>query len=297
MAWSTRARTLPLTHTRKFCVKSMNRPDSSNPTLPSPWTLPTFVHGFPHRNPTSRQLARQLRHTCEQTLLSASQDDRVTPSRHRGCVNVWFGMWGRAVEDTGSGAGAVVSRKVALRSQRAPHKPRQKTLFSLQGLGLEVNFWWNVMLFLFFLLLPSFCLLSESDPLLGERGDTVDFGETWLPEICMNGKYIWMQCQDENIKHNSKIVRGCWFYSKKWAPLCSGAGCLVMFNLGSDRCQSWAETRALQLKARPCHHVWRTASLTLDSRSVDENKYINPQAWVLQDKPSIAKEMLMFWAF
>ncbi|CAB1437514.1 unnamed protein product [Pleuronectes platessa] len=41
---------------------------------------------------TARQPARQLRETCEQELLSASQNDRVTLSRHRGCVNVWLGM-------------------------------------------------------------------------------------------------------------------------------------------------------------------------------------------------------------
>lgn len=51
---------------------------------------PLCGHGFTHPNPTSHQLARQLWHTCEQKLLSASRDDRVTLSRHRGCVNVWF---------------------------------------------------------------------------------------------------------------------------------------------------------------------------------------------------------------
>lgn len=34
--------------------------------------------------------ACELWHACEQKLLSDPQDDRVTLSRHRGCVNVWF---------------------------------------------------------------------------------------------------------------------------------------------------------------------------------------------------------------
>lgn len=46
-------------------------------------------------------------------LLSDSQDDRVTLSSHRGCVNVWFGMWDWAVDDTGCGPGAAAWRRAA----------------------------------------------------------------------------------------------------------------------------------------------------------------------------------------
>lgn len=125
VGWSACARTFPLLCTRTSCVKTVNRPDSSPRTLPSP--CPSLATGSPPATPPSQQPARQLRCTHEQELLSASQNDRVTLSHHRGCVNVWFGMRDRAVEDTGSGPDTVVLRKVVLRSKRAPHKPRQSS--------------------------------------------------------------------------------------------------------------------------------------------------------------------------
>lgn len=136
--WSTRARSLPVMCSRKSCVKCMNKPDSPlhppcrhlGPGPPLPPPLFFFGHGFTHRSPR-----RQLRHTREQELLSASQDDRVTLRRHRGCANVWLGMRDGAVEDTGSGPGAVVLRKVALRSERAAHKLRQNLLLHLRVWG------------------------------------------------------------------------------------------------------------------------------------------------------------------
>lgn len=143
--WSTRART-SLTCASKFRVQSMNRPDVSNPTRSVTFYLAPFFWATVSNPPRNRRpfTSMQLRHTCEQKLLSASQDDRVTPSRHRGCVNVWLGMWDPATEDTGSGPGAAVLRKVALGSRRAPLELKQTPLFThprFKLRGLRVNFW------------------------------------------------------------------------------------------------------------------------------------------------------------
>lgn len=137
---STRARTFPPMCTRKGCVNGMNKPDSP-PALafPPPRTRPPFLATgstiSTHQPSPAQRSARQLRRTREQELLSASQDDRVTLSRHRGCVNVWFGMWDGAVEDTGSGPGTAVLRKVTLRSERAQQKLRQNPFFLQKAAG------------------------------------------------------------------------------------------------------------------------------------------------------------------
>ena len=123
----------------KSCVKNVNRPDSSPPRPAVTLGLAPFsATGSPSAAPPTRQPVRQLRHTREQELLSALQNDRVMLSRHRGCVNVWFGMWDRAVEDTGSGPGAVMLRKVALRSERAPHKLRQNPFFHVKTWSMKL---------------------------------------------------------------------------------------------------------------------------------------------------------------
>lgn len=128
-----------LTRTRKLCVRAMKRPDISNPTLQSPSVLPPPPPRPPLHPPLPQRpnSSRQLRHTCEQKLLSALQDDRVTLSRHRGCVNVWFGMWEPAMEDTGSGPGAAALRKSCCWVKEVAAWTETKPLFSASGFEVK----------------------------------------------------------------------------------------------------------------------------------------------------------------
>lgn len=78
-----------------------------------------------------------------------------------------------------------------------------------------------------------------------------------------------MQSQDENIKHNIN-------FAKDVVPWCR-ACCLVMFKPGNDYETLPEQKPELYSQAWLFHYVRRTATLTLDSKSINGNKYINPQ--------------------
>lgn len=112
----------PLVHQGGLCKGGTAWTDqiSLSPVRNDLGPCPLLAPGSPTPTPPPSavwQAARQLRDTCEQELLSALQDDRVTLDCHRGCVNVWFGMWDWGGEDTGREPGMAWLGKVALRSE------------------------------------------------------------------------------------------------------------------------------------------------------------------------------------
>lgn len=128
--------------------------EDSSPTLLSP--------SWP-RIPPHQPSACELSNACEQKLLSDPQDDRVTLSRHRGCVNVWFGMWDWAVEDTGCGPGAAAWRRAALKVNQGAIWTETKPLFCAARFGVTSSFLIKkVMLLLVAPPPPPHVLISES---------------------------------------------------------------------------------------------------------------------------------------
>lgn len=159
--------------------------EGSNPTLLSP--------SWP-RIPPHQPSGCELSDACEQKLLSDPQDDRVTLSRHRGCVNVWFGMWDWAVEDTGCGPGAAAWRRAALKVNKGAIWTETKPLFCAARFGVTSSFLIKKVMLL--LVVPPPCILISESPLYKwfNMRQRSRFGEVWTRA------YFWRHRRGK--KHN-----------------------------------------------------------------------------------------------